>query len=56
MQSNPRISVNVLVISVKILVKRTLTGAMGGLPSAQLQGFGSGEYTRERLVRSQKNQ
>ena len=49
MQSNPRISVNLLVMLVKtpvnLLVKPTELGLWG--PS----GPGSGEYTRERLVR-----
>ncbi len=43
MQLDPGLSANVLVISVKILVKLTLMGAMGGLPPCQFQGqLGSG--------------
>ena len=60
MQSNPRILVNLPVILVKTLVNlpvkltknEPLMGAMGGLPSASSScQAGSGEYTRERLVR-----
>ena len=51
MQLNPRLLVNLLV---KLTKNEYPNGGHGGappLPSSSVQ-FGSGEYTRERLVRS----